>query len=103
MTDYWRAARQSILKDFGGRYERKEPQRPAPKDDDTRRIVSVGERSSYFRYRSYIVGRLVRVKSKADTGGWICEFVREADRKALNAAAGWTMKREYLFDCVKFD
>lgn len=103
MTDYWKAARQSILRDFSGRYGRKEPQRPTPKSEDTRRIISIGEGSSYFKYRSHIVGRLVRVKAKAETGGWICEFVYEADRKALNAAAGWTMKREYLFDCVKFD
>lgn len=36
-------------------------------------------------------------------GGWVCEFVHEDDRRAINNAAGWSdSKKQYLFDFVKF-
>ena len=55
-------------------------------------------------FARYIVGKLVRLKEKANVGGnsWYCEFVHDDDRKALNMAAGWSdNKKLYLLDCVK--
>lgn len=81
-------ARASVMRDFAPR-------------GDIRRIAEVGEYSGYFRFRKYLVGKLVRVLERTPNG-CNCEFVNEADRRALNAAAGWQTKRKYLFDCVKF-
>ena len=74
-----------------------------PEINSVRKIVFVGERSSYFQYRRLLLGREVRLVEQAMTGGWLCEFINDDDRLALNKAAGWSdMKHEYLLDCVKF-
>ena len=70
-----------------------------------RRVIHVSETSGYAKFARYIVGKLVRLKEKANIGGnsWYCEFVHDDDRRALNLAAGWSdNKREYLFDGVRF-
>ena len=68
-----------------------------------RRILFVGENSSYYKYRSQLVGRLVRLIDRANVGGWRCEFVHDDDRRSLNAVAGWSdRKKVYIFDAVKF-
>lgn len=55
------------------------------------------------KLRSFIVGKLVRLVQKSSVGGWVCEFVHDDDRKAINHAAGWSdNKKQYLLDCVKF-
>lgn len=76
-----------------------------PKINAERRIIHISETSGYAKFARYIVGKLVRLKEKANIGGnsWYCEFVHDDDRRALNMAAGWSdNKREYLFDGVKF-
>ena len=68
-----------------------------------RRVVSVGEDSSYYKLRSHMAGKLVRLVKQSSVGGWVCEFVREENRQAINRAAGWSdAKTQYLLDCVKF-
>lgn len=76
-----------------------------PKINAERRIIHISETSAYAKFARYIVGKLVRLKEKANVGGnsWYCEFVHDDDRKALNMAAGWSdNKKLYLLDCVKF-
>lgn len=73
-----------------------------PKINARRRIIFVNENSSYYKFRSCIVGKIVKLVRKTDVG-WICEFVNDDDRIALNKAAGWSDRKiQYLFDCVKF-
>mgnify|MGYP000744828866 CR=1 FL=1 len=70
-----------------------------------RGIIHISEVSGYAKFARYIVGKLVRLKEKANVGGnsWYCEFVHDDDRKALNMAAGWSdNKRLYLLDGIKF-
>lgn len=85
-TDYRETSMRSIARDFAR---------------GVLRVASVGENSGYFRHRRLLVGKAVRVVGECPAGKY-CEFVNEADRRALNAACGWNEKRTYLFDCVKF-
>lgn len=108
--DYGAISRSSIKKDFQRvriyPAEEKRPQiEELPKINAERRIIYLSETSAYAKYARYIVGKLVRLKEKANLGGnsWYCEFVHDDDRKALNTAAGWSdAKRQYLFDGIKF-
>lgn len=106
--DYGAISRRSIQNDFKRvqRYPERE-KRPQienpPEINAERRVLFVGENSSYYKLRSFIVGKLVRLVQKSSVGGWVCEFVYDDDRKAINHAAGWSdMKKEYLLDVVKF-
>lgn len=105
-SDFLTDSRRSIQRDFQ-RYRRKEkaPEiEDLPKINAERRIVFVGEKSEYFRFRSYIVGKKVRlIRESVVGGGWVCEFIHDDDRKALNHAGGWSdNKKQYLFDRIKF-
>ena len=104
MKDYHELVRRSIRKDFAkANFARNGRAPKVPHPLNTKRIVSIGEKSTYFEFRRYIVGRLVRLVNNTGGGGWY-EFVNDADRVALNAAAGWSNnKRQYFFDAVKFD
>lgn len=84
--------------------EGKRPQIENPPEINAeRRVLFVGENSGYYKLRSFIVGKLVRLIEQSSMGGWICEFVHDDDRKAINAASGWSdRKKQYLLDCVKF-
>ena len=103
-----RISKQSIKKDFSNnkKYvkEYSKPERIEElKENAERRVVHINENCSYSKYARFIVGKLVRLKSQSSFGGWICEFVFDEDRKALNRAAEWSdNKKEYLFDGVKF-
>lgn len=105
MKDYNELVRRSIRKDFAkANYKRnaRAPKTPHPKN--TRRVVELNEMSSYAKFRRYIVGRLIRIVDTGYNGGYWIEFVREADRNALNTAAGWSNeKRLFLLDGAKFD
>lgn len=106
--DYGAISRRSIQNDFKrvqstrkGRNARKS--KNPPEINAERRVLFVGENSSYYKLRSFIVGKLVRLVQKSSVGGWVCEFVHDDDRKAINHAAGWSdNKKQYLLDCVKF-
>lgn len=108
--DFGAISRSSIKKDFqrAQRYptEEKTPQiEELPKINAERRIIHISETSAYAKFARCIVGKLVRLKEKANVGGnsWYCEFVYDDDRKALNMAAGWSdNKKLYLLDGVKF-
>jgi hypothetical protein len=108
--DFGAISRLSIKKDFQRvqRYpaEEKRPQiEELPKINAERRIIHISEVSGYAKFARYIVGKLVRLKEKANVGGnsWYCEFVHDDDRKALNMAAGWSdNKKLYLLDGIKF-
>lgn len=108
--DYGAISRRSIQNDFKRvqRYPERE-KRPQieelPKINAERRIIHISEVSGYAKFARYIVGKLVRLKEKANVGGnsWYCEFVHDDDRKALNMAAGWSdNKKLYLLDGIKF-
>ena len=103
MKDYNELVRRSIRKDFAkANFKRnREPKTPHPKD--TKRVVYLNERSMYYRYRHFILGKLVRLFERGTDGFVWVEFVNESDRVALNNAAGWTDKRRYLLDGAKFD
>lgn len=109
-TDYGAISRSSVKRDFQmvQRYpaEEKRPQiEELPKINAERRIIHISEVSGYAKFARYIVGKLVRLKEKANVGGnsWYCEFVHDDDRKALNMAAGWSdNKKLYLLDGIKF-
>lgn len=108
--DYGAISRSSIKKDFQRVQrcpaEKKCPQiKELPKINTERRIIHISEVSGYAKFARYIVGKLVRLKKKANVGGnsWYCEFVHDDDRKALNMAAGWSdNKKLYLLDGIKF-
>lgn len=104
MKDYNELVRRSIRKDFArANFKRngRAPKTPHPKN--TKRVLAINEQCDYYRFRKYFVGRLVRiVESAAISGVWV-EFVRDADRECLNAAAGWSgNKRMYLLYGAKF-
>lgn len=108
--DFGAISRASVKRDFKIKETPTPKQKRAqnqnkPKITDELRVASIEEKSAYSKYARYIVGRLVRIIEKANFGSnsWHCEFVYDDDRKALNAAAGWSdRKRQYLFDGVKF-
>lgn len=107
-TDYGAISKRSMKQDIK-RYqdyynEDKTPEtQKEPEINAERRVLSLSENSSYYRYRFFIVGRLVRLIDRSSIGGWNCEFIHDSDRKALNNAAGWSdRKKEYLFDGIKF-
>lgn len=108
--DFGAISKRSIKRDFQRVQtyptEQKSPQiEELPKINAERRIIHISETSGYAKFAQFIVGKLVRLKEKANLGGnsWYCEFVHDDDRKALNMAAGWSdNKRQYLFDGIKF-
>lgn len=109
-TDFGAISRSSVRRDFQ-RVQRYPAEEKSPEIENLTkinsecRIIHISETSGYAKYARYIVGKLVRLKEKADLGGnsWYCEFVHDDDRKALNTAAGWSdSKRQYLFDGIKF-
>ena len=94
--------RKSIRKDFAGA-KFKKPKKPHAAN--TKRIVSVDDRSEYARWRKFLLGKIVHLEyaAMAGAGIWV-SFVNDADRKALNRAAGWSdEKTMYLLNGVKFD
>ncbi len=87
-TDYGAISRSSIKKDFQRvqRYptEEKTPQiEELPKINAERRIIHISDVSGYAKFARYIVGKLVRLKEKANVGGnsWYCEFVHDIQVK----------------------
>nr|DAM99104.1 MAG TPA: hypothetical protein [Caudoviricetes sp.] len=103
--DYLEMSRKSIRKDFQNvsfRRQGREP-RAAASDGYVKRVVAMNERSSYAEFRRFFLGKLVRILRPGIHGGYYVEFVKDEDRKSLNANAGWSSKREYLLDGVKFD
>jgi hypothetical protein len=105
MKNYDDLIRRSIRKDFAkANYKRQRREPKTPHSSNTRRVVELNDNSNYRQFRRYIVGRLVRIIESGYNGGYWVEFVRDADRNALNAAAGWSSgKTRYLLDGVKFD
>lgn len=107
-TDFRAISRDSMRRDFNRvqTYHQKEKRpeiKKQPELNAVRRIAFISENSSYYKQRFLIVGKLVRIIKPIETGGFICEFVYDVDRRALNDNAGWSdMKKEYLFDCIKF-
>lgn len=102
-----RISKQSIKKDFNKNKKHiKEEPRPEfnerPKENSERRVAQIFETSAYAKYARFFVGKLVRVLRPGSFGGYYVEFVFDDDRKALNYAADWTNKTEYLLDGVKF-
>lgn len=99
---YGMISKNSIKKDFKDAGLKKQIDDPIQQGTQ-KRVLSISETSSYYKYRYLIVGKLVEIKRDSDIGfnTFVCEFVFEEDRKKLNHAAGWTEKKEYLFDGIK--
>lgn len=109
LPDFRAISRRSIKGDFMPARDKLSGTRDREADNLTlkpgavRRVASVGEDSSYYKLRPHIAGKLVRLVRQSSVGGWVCEFVREENRQAINRAAGWSdAKTQYLLDCVKF-
>lgn len=105
MKDYNELVRRSIRKDFAkANFKRNGRVPKAPHPKHTRRVVDISDASAYKQFRRLIVGRLVRIIEPGYNGGYWVEFVRDADRDALNAAAGWSRdKCRFLLDGARFD
>lgn len=94
-SDYRASAIASVKRDFV-----KKPKKP-----DGLRVQALGQWCAYQQYARFIVGKLVKridAPNLEGTTGWY-KFVYDEDRKALNAAAGWSdAKCEYFFENPKF-
>lgn len=108
--DFAEVSRRSIRRDFKnasfctqGRQPRSRQQERTAPESNVKRVLSLSETSAYAKYKRFFVGKLVRVLRPAISGGYYVEFIRDDDRKYLNANAGWNDKREYLLDGAKFD
>ena len=103
-NDYNEIVRRSIRKDFEKANFRRNKRISKPhRDKDTHRVLSLAETCEYWRFRRYIVGRLVRITETTIDGVWV-EFIHEGDRENLNNAAGWSeYKRKYFLQGAKFD
>lgn len=104
---FGRVSKRSIKKDFNKtpKYTKEEPRpevKERPKENSERRVAQIYETSAYAKYARFFVGKLVRILRPGSFGGYYVEFVFDDDRKALNYAADWTTKTEYLLDGVKF-
>lgn len=103
MPNYDDLVRRSIRKDFAKANFKRNARTPREKKQRVKRVKELFETSEYYKFRKLIVGRLVRVIEQGLIGGFWVEFVRDADRDALNRAAGWDDKKQFLLDGVKFD
>lgn len=103
MKDYSELVRKSIKKDFAKANFKRNARTPKTRKPKTKRVLELFETSEYYRFRKLIVGRLVRVIEQGVIGGYWVEFVNKTDQDELNRAAGWTDKRLFLLDGVKFD
>lgn len=104
-TNYEDISRRSIRKDFANANFKKLTEAPKPAHAaNVKRIVSVTENSEYYKFKRYLIGKLVRIVQQATCGGNWVSFVADEDRKSLNAAAGWSdQKDQYLLYGVKYD
>lgn len=106
-TDFRAISRRSMQREFKRvqtypQTEKRRESEDLPRINAERRVAFVGEGSNYYKYRQFIVGKLVRLIRQSSVGGWVCQFVHDDDRMALNNAAGWSdAKDEYLFDDIK--
>lgn len=102
--DYNELVRRSIRRDFAKANFKRNGRAPkTPHPQNTKRVLALNERCSYYRFRKYFIGKLVRVVDEGISGVWV-EFVRDCDRENLNKAAGWSdCKRQYLLEGAKFD
>lgn len=109
-SDFAEVSRRSIQKDFQNASIRKKKREPNPwqqvpnePPNNIKRVLALSDTSGYAKYKRFFVGKLVRILRPAISGGYYVEFVRDDDRKFLNANANWHDKREYLLDGAKFD
>lgn len=103
MKSYNELVRWSIKRDFEGATFKRLRESKKPETEKPKRIAEVNQTSTYAKFRRLLMGRLVRIIKSGYGGGYWVEFVNDADRQRLNAAAGWSNnKREFLLDGVKF-
>lgn len=71
--------------------------------DDAKRVKDISSNSQYYKYRRYIVGKLVKKVGEGISGDWYA-FIHDSDRQALNKVAELSNDREkYMFDGIKFE
>ena len=104
-TDYLELSRRSMRKDFyKANFKRNGRVPRIPHPLNTKRILAINESCTYWPFRKYLVGKLVRLIGKGYCGGVWVEFVKDADRREMNKNAGWPEeKKEYLLMGAKFD
>ena len=101
--DYGAISRRSIQNDFKRvqRYPKRE-KRPQienqPEINAERRVLFVSENSAYYRYRSFFVGKLVRLIKQSNVGGWICLRRRPESDKSCRRMVGYE-KRIFVGWC----
>lgn len=109
--DFAEVSRRSIRKDFKKASFRRQGREPRPRIQEQepeqasniKRVLALSDTSTYAKYKRFFIGKLVRILRPAISGGNYVEFVRDDDRKFLNANTGWNDKREYLLDGAKYD
>lgn len=109
--DFAEVSRRSIRKDFKNASFYKQGRQPRVRtqasseqpESNVKRVLALSDTSGYARYKRFFIGKLVRILRPAISGGYYVEFVRDDDRKYLNANAGWDDKREYLLDGARYD
>ena len=102
MKDYAELVRWSIKQDFANANYKRNARVPKPRKR-TKRVTELTEQSGYYKFRKWIVGKLVKIVGPGIVCGVWVEFVHDADRDALNRAGGWTDKRRFLLDGARFD
>ena len=118
-TDFEAISRRSVQRDFYPERiyldKRKTPEtqkkpqitiNAEPRDNAVYRIASINPVCEYIKFARYFCNKLVRLVERKGTGdsttGWY-EFVHDADRQALNQAAGWSdNKNRYFLERPKF-
>lgn len=104
MRNYEDIVRRSVKRDFeGASFKRFPRERKEARPKNVRRVLEVSDNCYYAKFRKYFIGKLVRIISGGMATYWV-EFMFDADREKLNAAAGWSnAKNRYYLDGVKFD
>lgn len=96
--DYAQASRDSIKRDFQRIQQQKDEKRG-------KRIQTINPTCFYAKFSRFFVGRLmelVKQKESDSSTGWY-KFIHDADRVALNTAAGHSnLKEEYFLERPKF-
>ena len=79
-------SRRSIKNDFrrvqtySEREKRPQIENP-PEINAERRVLFVGENSGYYKLRSFIVGKLVRLVHKSSVGGFVSSYTTTTEKR----------------------
>lgn len=102
-THLGRIIKKTIREDFKNFKKPNEVNEP-PQQGSKRRIAGISERSDYYKFQKFFIGKLMIVKDQSSIGfnSFVCSFVHDEDRIRVNKAMGYSEKSEYLLEGVKF-